>query len=48
MDNLSVLENYDFLKNKRVLVFSDSKELIEEMLLKYDNFLQLMNVKSFP
>tara|TARA_B100002019_G_C21274251_1_gene604288 strand:+ start:4351 stop:5145 length:795 start_codon:yes stop_codon:yes gene_type:complete len=49
MDNLSVLEkNYDFLKNKRVLVFSDSKELIEEMLLKYDNFFTIDECEKLP
>ena len=49
MDNLGVLEkNYDFLKNKRVLLFSDGKELIEEMLLKYDNFFTIDEFEELP
>ncbi len=49
MDNLDLIEkNYNFLKNKRVLLFSDSKELIEEMLLKYDNFLTIDEFEELP
>ena len=49
MWNLDHIEkNYDFLKNKRVLLFSDSKELIKEMLLRYDNFLTIDEFEELP